>query len=39
MNNVDKPALYGLTQPTIGTFFLGNHLIYYYVFEDKPSGK
>jgi hypothetical protein len=26
MNNVSKPALYGLTQPTIGKFFLGNHL-------------
>jgi hypothetical protein len=28
MNNVGKPALYGLMQPTIGTFFFpGNHLI------------
>jgi hypothetical protein len=27
MNNVGKPALYGLTQPTIGTFFPENHLI------------
>jgi hypothetical protein len=26
MNNVGKPALYGLTQLTIGTFFSGNHL-------------
>jgi hypothetical protein len=26
MNNVGKPVLYGLTQPTIGTFFPGNHL-------------
>jgi hypothetical protein len=26
MNNVGKPALYGLTHPTIGTFFMGNHL-------------
>jgi hypothetical protein len=26
MNNVGKLALYGLTQPTVGTFFLENHL-------------
>jgi hypothetical protein len=26
MNNVAKPALYGLTPPTIGTFFPENHL-------------
>jgi hypothetical protein len=26
MNNVGKPALYGLTQPTVGTFFRENHL-------------
>jgi hypothetical protein len=26
MNNVGKPALDGLTQPTIGTFFQGNRL-------------
>jgi hypothetical protein len=26
MNNVGKPALYGLTQPTIGKFFPRNHL-------------
>jgi hypothetical protein len=26
MNNVGKPALYGLTHPTVGTFFLVNHL-------------
>jgi hypothetical protein len=26
MNNVGKPALYNLTQPTVGTFFLENHL-------------
>jgi hypothetical protein len=27
MNNVGKPALYNLTQPTVGTFFLENHLL------------
>jgi hypothetical protein len=27
MNNVGKPALYGLTHSTIGTFFPENHLI------------
>jgi hypothetical protein len=27
MNNVGKPALYGLTQPTIGKFFPRNCLI------------
>jgi hypothetical protein len=26
MNNVGKPALYGLTHPTIGTFFPENNL-------------
>jgi hypothetical protein len=26
MNNVGKPALYGLTHSTIGTFFSENHL-------------
>jgi hypothetical protein len=27
MNNLGKPALYGLTNSTIGTFFSENHLI------------
>jgi hypothetical protein len=26
MNNIGKPALHGLTEPTVGTFFVENHL-------------
>jgi hypothetical protein len=29
MNNVGKPALYGLTQSTIGTFFLKITLLFH----------
>jgi hypothetical protein len=34
MSNVGKPALYGLTHPTIGTFFPENHLMVHFAGND-----